>query len=165
MRIGECPPRAESLYTRDQQILHWAKWVHMKTANLVIGIILIVLALGAWGASAVIVSGNCATTQAASTLYGIPLCSTDVTEAAVSGLFGLIFLVIGIVLLVKGRSTHATSQMNYQAPIQICTRCGFQRMTTGAFCPNCGNVYPTFIPPPSPTLYAPPPPASYSPPQ
>ncbi|MFZ0699699.1 MAG: zinc-ribbon domain-containing protein [Thermoplasmata archaeon] len=122
----------------------------MKTNDLVVGLVSMVLAFGFWGWALVIASGNCATSQEASTHYGIPLCSTSVTEIAVFGVIGLILLILAIIFLVEGRKKNASVTpvlppvTPISPPIQICLNCGMQRTPGAQFCTTCGAPFPSF---------------------
>jgi hypothetical protein len=122
----------------------------MKTVNLVVGIVLLVLALGFWGGAAVIGAGNCASTQLASSITGVPLCSTTTAEIVVLGILGLIFLTISIILFVRGRKGNPAPAPSTAAPLQVCLKCGTQRTSAAPFCPSCGTPYPAGMPIPSP---------------
>jgi hypothetical protein len=124
----------------------------MKTVNLVVGIVLLIIALGSWGGAAVIASGNCATNQLSSDINGIPLCSTATSEIVVLGFLGLVFLIISIVLLVRGRRVvpAQVAAPPAVAPLQVCLKCGTQRTSAAPFCPSCGTPYPVGMPIPSP---------------
>src|SRR2546422_3687179 len=125
----------------------------MKTPNLVIGIVLLVLSFLFFTGAGVSLSGSCAETPVAARVFNLPECSTAVAVAFALGFLGLIFLIISAVVFFIGRTKTPISQYsyspNYQTPAtyvlptavppaRYCSSCGNQLMASAAYCAKCG---------------------------
>ncbi len=105
----------------------------MKTAHLAVGIVLVILGVLLGIFSFFLLGGSCVEDPLFAQILNLPTCDQLFTQIFAVGAGGLLFLIIGIVVLATGREKQipqvATAvQPVAQAPIQ-------------KVCPSCGTIY------------------------
>lgn len=114
----------------------------MKTAHLVVGIVLVILGvlLGIFSLS--LLGATCAENPVAAAILGLPTCDQVVTQIFAIGAGGLLFLIIGIVVLATGKE----KQIPQAAPVQgpepgyvLCPACRGQNYSAAVHCQWCGE--------------------------
>ncbi len=116
-----------------------------KTAHLVVGMMLIISGVLLAAGSTFLTGRSCTNDPAMAQLFGIPLCGPIATQIVAVAGAGLLFLIIGIVVLATGQekkiglvSKHADGPVivPYPAvPQQVA------QVPTKKACPMCGTVY------------------------
>lgn len=122
----------------------------MKTVNAVVGSILAILGVIFIAGGAVLGSASCSNSNLGSVFTGLPTCSELVTEFFSAVIVGLIFLLVGGIVLLKGRqkvtlttapptmSSGTSSQNTGLAKKRFCSNCGSPLAQGSTFCNSCG---------------------------
>ncbi len=105
----------------------------MKTAHLVVGIVLVILGVLLGVAAISLIGATCAENPLAAQILNLPTCDQVVTQTFAVGAGGLLFLIIGIVVLATGREKQMPQVAT--VPQQVA------QVTTRKVCPTCGTVY------------------------
>jgi len=117
----------------------------MKTINAVLGSILVILGVVSLGGSAIVVSGTCAKTAAAAALLHVPTCEQTTATFFVLLILGVAFLIVGAILLLKGRQRvprpREVEPSSIPPPIAalFCRNCGKQMPPGSLYCDRCGT--------------------------
>jgi hypothetical protein len=118
--------------------------------NGIIGSILVIVGVLSLAASAIVVAGVCAKTQVASVLLHVPTCDQTTATFFVLLLLGVVFVIVGAIVLLKGRQKQATmpkalapeaepSRTPPAMPVVYCSHCGKQMPSGSLYCNQCGT--------------------------
>jgi len=122
----------------------------LKTINGIVGSILVILGVAALAGLVIVGAGTCTENKALSALLHVPTCDQTTATIFVLLLVGIIFLIVGAVVLFKGRQKQATvpkalapeaepSRTPPAMPVIYCRQCGKQMPSGSLYCNQCGT--------------------------
>jgi zinc-ribbon domain len=128
----------------------------LKTVNGIVGSGLAIIGVLSLAGAVILISGICTKTAEASVLLHVPTCDQTTATFFVLLLVGIAFLVIGIIVLRKGKQRDvdlesetaprsarpAQTTLDHPRPNltkkRFCMNCGFKIPIDSKFCPSCG---------------------------
>ncbi len=113
----------------------------MKSAHLAVGIVLVILGV-LLGIFSLFLGGSCVEDPLIAQILNLPTCDQLVTQIFAVGAGGLLFLIIGIVVLATGREKRRPQVPEEQGPqpgYVLCPHCAGQNYPTAVHCQWCGK--------------------------
>lgn len=109
----------------------------MKTSHFVLGIVVVILGVGLGILAFSWTGRSCATSAAEAFIFDVPTCDDLATQILAVGAGGLVFIIIGVVVLATGREKDIPT---IPAPPQPSPPVS-ERVVPQLVCPTCGARY------------------------
>ena len=114
----------------------------MKTAHLVVGIILIIFGVILGVGATFVGGGTCIDDPNIARILGVQSCAQAASQVTAVGGAGLLFLIIGIVVLATGGEKRASGVAQVDGPqlgFVLCPHCAGQNYPTAVYCQWCSK--------------------------